>query len=102
MKFIKIFGILLILAFLGLYFAYSNGYYEQERARKVALTNSQIEDFENAILNGEDISLEDYYQVEESYQTKSGELSLKLASKTENLVSSGIKFLFQKLGSMIE
>lgn len=93
---------LLILGFLGLFIAYSNGYSEQIAGDKVSLTNQKIEEFETDILNGENISLETYLTKEEDYSTKTSEASLKISSKFENLVDSGIKFIFRKLGSMIE
>lgn len=98
----KFFLILLIISFLGLYFAYTNGYYEKEKAKKIQMTNSQIEKFEEDIKNNEEILLKNYLETNKKYQTKTSEISLKIANKAENIVSSSIKFIFQKLGKMIE
>ena len=45
MKIFKYLLILLIIAFLGLYFAYSNGYSEKLTGENVILTNEMIEEF---------------------------------------------------------
>lgn len=102
MKIFKLFIIVLILGFLGLYFAYSNGYQESLRKSKVNLTNEKIEMFENDILNGSNILLESYLENEKNYSTKTSKISLKISSKIENTVDLGIKFIFKKLGNMLE
>lgn len=102
MKIFKIFMILLILSFLGLFFAYSNGYSEAMKSNKVNLTNQKIEEFEEDILNGENISINDYLETEKTYSTRSTKASLNLSNKLENIVDSSIKFIFRKIGNMVE
>lgn len=102
MKIFKLLIIILILGFLGLYFAYSNGYQESLRKNKVNLTNEKIEKFESDVLNNNDILLENYFESEKDYSTKTSKVSLKVSSKIENIIDSGIKFIFRKLGNMIE
>ena len=46
MKIFKLFIILIIISFLGLFFAYKNGYYEKTLQKEVLLTNEKIEQFE--------------------------------------------------------
>lgn len=102
MKIFKLFIIILILAFLGLYFAYSNGYQESLRKNRVNLTNEKIEKFEKDILNGNDILVESYFEDKKDYSTKTTKLSLKLSNKMENVFDSGIKFIFRKLSNIVE
>ncbi len=94
--------LLLIVVFLGLYYAYSNGYYEKRQNDKILLTNEKIEQFEQDIKDGKDISLEDYEEEEEDYSTRTSKFSLNLSSKAEHIVDSAIKFIFKKLGNVVE
>ena len=102
MKFFKLFIFILIFAFLGLFFIYSNGYQESILKNKINLTNEKIEEFEKDVLNGDDILLENYFEDEKDYSTKTSKFSLKISSKIETIFDSGIKFIFRKLGNMIE
>ena len=101
-KIIPYFIIVLILSFLGLYFAYSNGYYELKQSEKVSLTNQKIEEFESDILEGVDVNLENYLKKDNTYQTKTSEFSLKASEKFENIIDSGIKFIFRKISNLVE
>ena len=98
----KVFLFLLILAFLALFFAYSNGYYERMQGEKVNLTNQMIEQFEQDIQAGLDVSLESYLQEEKDYSSKTSKTSLNISEKLENTVDSVIKFIFKKIGEMVE
>ncbi len=98
----KVFLFLLILAFLALFFAYSNGYYERMQGEKVNLTNQMIEQFEKDIQAGLDVSLESYLQEEKDYSSKTSKTSLNISEKLENTVDSVIKFIFKKIGEMVE
>lgn len=91
-----------ILGFLALYYAYSNGYYQQLQGEKVVLTNQMIEEFEKDVKDGKNISLADYYEKEKDYSTKTSQMSLKLSSKVSSFFDKVIKFVFQKLGSALE
>lgn len=102
MKLFKILFLFLILGFLGLYFAYSNGYYETMQSEKASLTNKQIEEFEEALMNGEEISLDTYKLDNIDYSTNTSKLSLKVSNSFENIVNSGIKFIFRKISNVIE
>ena len=98
----KVFLFLLILAFLALFFAYSNGYYERMQGEKVNLTNQMIEQFEKDIQAGLDVSLESYLQDKKDYSSKTSKTSLNISEKLENTVDSVIKFIFKKIGEMVE
>lgn len=102
MKIFKIFILLIIIGFLGLFFAYSNGYYEKMQGDKTILTNQMIEEFEKDVLNGENVTIESYLKEEKDYSTNTSRASLKLSNKIESIVDSGIKFIFRKLSNMVE
>ena len=101
-KKLKIIPLILIIIFLALYYSYQNGYYDKYMRDKIKLTNEKIEEFENDILDGKDITIENYLIRETSYETKTGEASLKVSNKLETIISKGIKFLFKKISKMIE
>ena len=94
--------LLLIVSFLGLYYAYSNGYYEKRQKDKIMLTNESIEKFEQDLKNGKDISLEDYKVKDEDYSTRTSKFSLNISNKATHIVDSAIKYIFKKLGNALE
>ena len=98
----KVFLFLLILGFLALFFAYSNGYYERMQGEKVNLTNQMIEQFEKDIQDGLDVSLESYLQDKKDYSSKTSKTSLNISEKLENTLDSVIKFIFKKIGEIVE
>ena len=99
---VKVFIVFLIVAFLGLFYAYQNGYYRKVQGDKVILTNQKIEEFEKDIKDGKDITIEDYLEEEKDYSTNSTKLSLKISDKIADGIDRVIKFIFQKLGSVVE
>ena len=92
--------ILLILGFL--YFSYQNGYYDKYMRDKINLTNQNIEKFELDVKEGRDVTIEDYLDKEKSYSTKTGNMSLKVSNKLEQIISNGIKFIFKKISNVVE
>lgn len=101
-KVFKGFVLISIVCFLGLFYAYSNGYYEKRQQDKVILTNEMIEEFEQDIKDGKDVTIENYFEEEKDYSSKASRLSLKVSDKASNIVDSAIKFIFKKLGSVVE
>ena len=101
-KSLKYIPILLIISFFGLYIAYQNGYYEKITRDKINLTNQRIEQFEQDIKDGVDVTIDDYLDEEKDYTTKTSKASLKISSKLENIIDSGIKFIFRKISSIVE
>ena len=101
-KIFKSFVLVLIIGFLGLFYAYQNGYSEKVKGNNVILTNQMIEEFEEDIKDGKDISLENYVKEKKDYSTKSTKASLNFSDKVSNVFDSIIKFIFQKLGSFVE
>ena len=49
-----------------------------------------------------DISINDYIKEEKNYATKTSDMSLKVSVKVEKILTGGIKYLFKKIGSLIE
>ncbi len=101
MKIFKGVIILLIIVFLGLFLVYKNGYYENSLNNKVILTNEEIEQFESDLKKGE-LSLDSYHKMEIDYTTNTSKMSLKISNKIENIINSSIKFIFKKIGNLVE
>lgn len=72
------------------------------QGEKVNLTNQMIEQFEKDIQAGLDVSLESYLQEEKDYSSKTSKTSLNISEKLENTVDSVIKFIFKKIGEIVE
>ena len=94
--------LIIIILFIGLYFVYQNGYYEKITRDKIMLTNEQIEKFEQDVIDGKDVSLEQYLDNSKSYSTKIGNISLKVSNKVENIFNKIIKFIFNKISNIVE
>jgi len=101
-KFIKNIPLIILIMLLGLYFSYQNGYYDKYMRDKINLTNQNIEKFENDIKEGRDVTIEDYLKEEKSYTTKTGNISLKVSNKLENIINKGMRFIFKKISSVVE
>lgn len=94
---------LIIFILLGfLYFSYQNGYYDKYIKDKINLTNQNIERFELDVKEGRDVTIEDYLEEEKSFATKTGNMSLKVSNKLENIISNGIKYIFKTISSVVE
>ena len=94
--------LIIIILFIGLYLIYQNGYYEKVTRDKIMLTNEQIEKFEQDIVDGKDVSLEKYVDNSKNYTTKVGNISLKVSNKVEKGLNKVIKFIFNKISSVVE
>ena len=101
-KILKSIPFIVILLFLALYFAYQNGYYERILRDKTTITNIQIEQFEQDIKDGKDVSIEDYLEEKKDYSTKLGKTSLKVGDNLQKIINSGVKFIFKKISSIVE
>ena len=101
-KIFKYIPIILIIMFLALFYSYQNGYYEKYTRDKINLTNKNIEQFEQDILDGKDVTIENYLQEEKNYETKTGSVSLKISNRLENAINKGIKLIFRKISSFVE
>jgi len=101
-KIIKNIPLIILIMLLGLYFSYQNGYYDKYMRDKINLTNQNIEKFENDIKEGRDVTIEDYLKEEKSYTTKTGNISLKVSNKLENIINKGMRFIFKKISSVVE
>ena len=100
---IKIFLLLISIAFISSYLVASSGYYEYQLQQRIILTNEQIKEFEEDIKNNQYIDLKDYSQKEQlDYTNKLTNFVYNISENSSNLTRKIMKKIFQKLGSMVE
>lgn len=105
-KITKIFKYILFTSFItffALYLSASAGYFDYKSRKKVALTNSQIKQFEKDINDGKNVDIKKYIETNNNnYQNKISEIGLSLSKKTQKCIqiitSESFKFLSKLVG----
>ena len=93
---------LLFLLFVSLYIALESGYYEAKAAKKTAMTEESIAQFERDIKEGKPIDLESYtYVTTKEYGNKTTDAAIFIGSKVEKFMSTGINDFFNLLKSLV-
>lgn len=88
--FLKILSILFII-FLALFIASESGYYEAKLGEKVALTDDAIKQFEEDVLNGENVDINTYILKENvSYENNFTKAGDKFSEMVEGFITDGI------------
>ncbi len=100
-KGIKVFLIMIILLYLGLYFTYKNGYYEQRNQERKVLTEEMIQEYEEDLKNGVDVTNKEYVVVRPNYGNIYTNETLKISKKIEKGFDQIIKYFFNKLSKSI-
>ena len=81
----------------------STGYYEYTMRERTIITNEKIKEFEEDIKNNENIDIKDYFEKEEiDYSNKITNLVYNISDNSNKLARKAIKYLFKKLGSLVE
>jgi len=89
--------------FLASYLIASTGYYEYTMQQRTILTNEKIKEFEEDIKNNENIDIKDYLEEENiDYSNKITNLVYNISDSSNKLARKAIKYLFKKLGSLVE
>ena len=98
-KTIKLLGILLVIMFLSVYFSrYNNSYYENRNV----LTEEAILKFENDLKEGKNINVKSYLKEEKNYNNKLSTIGIKTSNIIEKGFKKALKFLFKKIGGLVE
>ena len=97
----KIFLIILIFVYFGLYFSYRNGYYEIRNNEKKVLTEEMIKEYEEDLKNGVDVTNKEYTVIAKDYSNIYTKNILKVSKKVEKSLDRIIKYFFNKVGSTI-
>lgn len=102
-KIIKIIIIIVLIVFISSYMISESGYYEYTMQQRTIITNEKIKEFEEDIKNNQEIDLKDYYKPEEiDYSNKFTTLVYNISDNSNKLARKAIKYLFKKLGSLVE
>ena len=89
--------------FFALYLSQSTGYFEYRNSKKVALTNKQIEQFEQDVAAGKDVSVEDYLKSQEKqYNNAVSQAGLTISYGIENAFNESMNALFKMLSEAME
>lgn len=88
--------------FFALYLSQSTGYFEYRNSKKVALTNKQIEKFEQDVKKGKNVDIENYIDVNnKSYQNNVSKVGLSISNTTEKVIQKIIGGSFKVLGDLV-
>ncbi len=100
--FLFLFSILLVV-FLTLTIFEATGYYEFSARKKVNLTNEQIKRFEQDILDGKDVRMEDYLEYQnKDYSNKISKMGYQISSGLENFVKVMIRETVGKINQWVQ
>ena len=102
MKTFKIIMIVLVLAFLLLFLSYENGYYRSLNKEKMLLTDEKIKEYEEDLKNGVDVSSKSYVVTPQEYDSPYTREILNISSIIEKGLSNMIKYIFQKVGNIVD
>lgn len=100
-KVIKSLLIILIIAFIFLYFSYRNGYYIKRNEENSILTEEKIKEYEEDLKKGVDVSQKSYVVTRNSYDNAYTRAMLKISKKIENGIDKTIKFIFKRISKTI-
>ncbi len=88
--------------FFALYLSQSTGYFEYRNSKKVALTNKQIEKFEQDIKEGKTVDIENYIETNnQNYQNTISKTGLTISNLTEKAIRKLIDGSFKVLGDLV-
>ena len=100
---IKLVMIIILIVFISSYMIASTGYYEYTMRERTIITNEKIKEFEEDIKNNQNIDIKDYYDNKElDYSNKITTLVYNVSDNSNKLARKAIKYLFKKLGSLVE
>lgn len=100
---IKLIILLIIIIYISSYLIASSGYYEYTMQQRTIITNERIKEFEEDIKNNENIDIKDYLKKEEfDYSNKITNLVYNISENSNKITRKTIKYLFKKLGSLVE
>ncbi len=100
-KIMKYLLITLIVAFIGLYFAYQNGYMEKRNHEEKELTDQMIMEYEEDLKKGIDVTSKNYTVIKPSYANIYSNSFLKISKKIEKGFDKVIKYFFNKISNEI-
>ena len=102
-KITKLVIIVTLIIFVASYIISESGYYEYTMQQRTIITNEKIKEFEEDIRNNESIDLKEYLDKEQNdYSNKITTLVYNISDNSNKLARKAIKYLFKKIGSLVE
>ena len=102
-KIVKLISIIIILIFIASYMIAESGYYEYTMQRKTIVTNEKIKEFEEDVKNNKEIDLKNYLDKDDmNYSNKITTLVYNISDNSNKLARKTIKYIFKKIGSLVE
>lgn len=105
MKVNKIFKniiIVLFIIFIALFISQSNGFYEYQEYKRVALTNEQIKEFESDLKAGKKIDLKNYVdKTKKEYGNSVSNMGLSVSKKIEKYFKKAMDLSFGALAKVV-
>lgn len=90
-NYLKIVVTILFVAFIALYFACKNGYYDYNQYNKMNITKEAMERFEKDVSEGKNIEIKDYLETTyRDYSNNVSKLGLKAGEVVEKIMNKGI------------
>lgn len=100
---IKIVIITVLIIFSASYIISESGYYEYTMQQRTIITSEKIKEFEEDVKNNENIDLKEYLSKDEiDYSNKFTNLVYNISDNSNKLAKKAIKYIFKKLGSLVE
>ena len=100
---IKFIFLVLLLAFLTIYFSQAAGYYDIELHKKSVFTKEKIEQFEKDVADGKDVTIEDYLvETRKDYSNKTSDFGYFLSKNIGNYIKNGIEGTFKVINKFVE
>ena len=100
----NIFLIMIVISFIifiGLFIASESGYYESKLNQKVLLTDKEIKEFENDVIEGKTIDINSYIKKnKKSYENNFTILADKTTELIQGFLTKGIKDICDSLKSL--
>ena len=95
--------VLITIIYTASYVITESGYYEYTLGQRTIITNEKIKEFEQDIKDNKDIDLIDYLDKGElDYSNAFTNLVYRISDNSNKLAKKAMKYLFKKIGSLIE
>ncbi len=92
---LKVVVLVVIISFLGMIIASTNGYYEGELEQKTILTNEAIDQFEKDVKAGKKIDINNYLEnTTRDYDNRFSNTGRYISKKIEDVITTGAKKIF--------
>ena len=93
---------IIIISFLVIYYASKSGYFDDVKAKKMALTKEQIAQFEEDISLRKEIDIKSYYHdLTQEYDNKFSKLGNFLSTFLQNMISAILDKTFKLLNDFL-